>query len=67
MGNGVDVGAGAKILGPVVIGEGAVIGANAVVVRDVPAGAIAVGVPAAIKYRKTADTAQIPTEIEHQD
>lgn len=45
----VDVGAGAKILGPIVIGEGAVIGANAVVLRNVPAGAVAVGVPARIR------------------
>jgi len=51
--NGVDVGAGAKILGAVVIGERAVIGANAVVVKDVPAGAIAVGVPAKIRYKET--------------
>jgi len=49
VGNGVVVGAGAKVLGPVVIGDGAQIGANAVVVRDVPAGAIAVGVPAQIR------------------
>ncbi len=46
IGDNVDVGAGAKILGPVRIGDGAVIGANAVVIRDVPPGAIAVGVPA---------------------
>jgi len=39
------VGAGAKVLGPIVIGEGARIGSNAVVVKDVPAGATAVGVP----------------------
>jgi len=48
LGNNVDVGAGAKILGPVTIGDGAVIGANAVVVKDVPAGATAVGIPARI-------------------
>lgn len=52
IGNGVDIGAGAKILGPVHIGQGAVIGANAVVLCDVPAGAMAVGVPALIKPRK---------------
>ncbi len=46
----VDVGAGAKILGGVVIGEHAVIGANAVVIDDVPAGAHATGVPAVIHY-----------------
>ncbi|PND37654.1 serine acetyltransferase [Paucibacter aquatile] len=44
----VDIGAGACVLGPVRIGRGAKIGANAVVLKDVPAGAIAVGVPARI-------------------
>jgi serine O-acetyltransferase len=48
----VDVGAGAVILGRVVIGDDAVIGANAVVLQDVPAGALAVGVPAVIKLRR---------------
>lgn len=42
------IGCGARILGPIRVGRGAVIGANAVVVRDVPAGATAVGVPARI-------------------
>ncbi len=46
VGDNVVVGAGAKVLGPVRIGDGAQIGANAVVVTDVPAGATAVGVPA---------------------
>lgn len=44
----VDIGAGAKILGPVKIGRHAKIGANAVVLEDVPAGATAVGIPARI-------------------
>jgi serine O-acetyltransferase len=48
IGGHVDIGAGAKILGPVTIGDHARIGANAVVVSDVPAGATAVGVPAHI-------------------
>ncbi|MFA5370649.1 MAG: serine O-acetyltransferase [Sideroxydans sp.] len=46
--NGVVVGAGAKILGPIRIGAGAKIGSNAVVVKDVPAGATAAGIPARI-------------------
>lgn len=44
----VDVGAGAKILGGVRVGAHAIIGANAVVIEDVPEGATAVGVPARI-------------------
>jgi len=51
LGNHVNVGAGAKILGKITIGDYAVIGANAVVLQDVPAGALAVGVPAVIKHR----------------
>ncbi len=46
--DGVVIGAGAKVLGPIEIGEQARIGSNAVVVRDVPAGATAVGIPARI-------------------
>ncbi|MCA8961183.1 MAG: serine acetyltransferase [Planctomycetes bacterium] len=52
LGQRVDVGAGAKILGPVQIGDDAKIGANAVVLIDVPAGALAVGVPAKVKTRE---------------
>jgi serine O-acetyltransferase len=48
LGGHVDIGAGAKLLGPISIGADARIGANAVVLRDVPAGATAVGVPARI-------------------
>jgi len=48
LGRKVVVGAGAKILGPILVGDGAKIGSNAVVVRDVPAGATAVGIPARI-------------------
>jgi serine O-acetyltransferase len=49
LGGHVDVGPGAKILGGVTIGDHAVIGANAVVLSDVPPGAVAVGVPAVTK------------------
>lgn len=51
IGNDVFIGAGAKVLGPVTVGDGARIGANAVVVCDVPAGATAVGIPARLLGR----------------
>ena len=51
IGNRVDIGAGAKILGPIHVGDDVAIGANAVVLKDVPANSIAVGVPARILPR----------------
>jgi serine O-acetyltransferase len=48
IGNNVIIGTGAKILGPIKIGNNAKIGANSVVLEDVPENAIAVGVPARI-------------------
>lgn len=48
LGRGVIVGAGAKILGPILVGDGAKVGSNAVVVKEVPPGATAVGIPARI-------------------
>ncbi len=48
LGRGVIIGAGAKVLGPITIGDGAKIGSNAVVVKNVPEGATAVGIPARI-------------------
>ncbi|MDG4554662.1 MAG: serine O-acetyltransferase [Candidatus Competibacter sp.] len=51
IGNRVDIGAGAKILGPIRIGDDVAIGANAVVLRDVPPNSLAVGVPAQIRPR----------------
>ena len=51
VGDNVTVGAGAKILGPVAIGSGAQIGANAVVITDVPRDHVAVGIPARIRPR----------------
>ena len=51
IGNNVDIGAGAKLLGNIRIGDNVVIGANAVVLIDVPDDSLAVGVPAIIKPR----------------
>jgi serine O-acetyltransferase len=48
LGNDVFIGAGAKIVGPVTIGEGARVGANAVVVSDVPPHSTVVGIPAKV-------------------
>lgn len=48
LGTGVVIGAGAKVLGPILLGDGARVGSNAVVVKDVPAGSTAVGIPARI-------------------
>jgi serine O-acetyltransferase len=53
IGRGVRIGTGAKILGPIHVGPGAVIGANSVVLSDVPAGATAAGVPARIVASKS--------------
>lgn len=50
LGDRVTVGAGARILGAIVVGDDVQIGANSVVVKDVPAGAIATGVPAVVRF-----------------
>ena len=46
IGNNVLLGAGAKIIGPITIGDGSKVGANALVVKDVPPGAVVTGIPA---------------------
>jgi serine O-acetyltransferase len=48
IGDGVIIGSGAQVLGPLIVSEGARIGANAVVLKDVPQGATMVGIPAKI-------------------
>ena len=53
VGDDVTLGIGAKVLGPVRVGDRAVIGAGAVVLEDVPADALAVGVPARIVLRRS--------------
>src|SRR5690606_6643808 len=62
LGDRVTVGAGAKVLGPVWVGDDAQIGANAVVVKDVPAGAVAVGIPARIRVPNAPVTERSRTE-----
>jgi serine O-acetyltransferase len=52
IGSRVDIGAGAKVLGPIRVGDDVAIGANAVVLIDVPSNSIAVGVPARILPRR---------------
>jgi serine O-acetyltransferase len=67
LGDRVDIGAGAKILGPIRIGDDVIIGANAVVLTDVPPNSLAVGVPARVLPRKTqspvVDREMVPSEI----
>lgn len=58
LGNGVNVGAGAKVLGGVKIGDHAVIAANAVVLNDVPAAHLAAGIPAKIRPLKSSSSTE---------
>lgn len=58
IGNNVTIGAGAKVIGRVTVGDHAKVGANAVVLQDVPAYCIAVGVPARIISRPASQHAQ---------
>jgi len=64
VGNNVTIGAGARILGPVNIGDRVQIGANSVVVRDIPAGAVATGVPAQVRFP---DEGEDPYELMFKD
>jgi serine O-acetyltransferase len=59
LGNNVFVGVGAKVLGPIKVGDHAVIGANAVVLHDVPPHAVVAGVPARIIKKKAAIVEQM--------
>jgi serine O-acetyltransferase len=58
IGNNVDIGAGAKLLGPIRIGDNVLIGANAVVLCDVPDNSVAAGVPAVVRPRRTPNAAE---------
>jgi len=64
IGNRVDIGTGAKVLGAITVGDDVAIGANAVVTKDVPANSVAVGVPAVVKPRVSpaeSDTISTPS------
>ena len=66
LGDRVDIGAGAKVLGPIRIGNDVAIGANAVVLCDVPDNSIAVGIPARVLPRRTSAPASAVREtIQH--
>ncbi|WP_427126724.1 serine O-acetyltransferase EpsC [Priestia megaterium] len=51
IGNNVTLSAGAKIIGPIILGDNVVVGANAVVIKDVPNNSVAVGIPAVYKEK----------------
>ncbi|WP_243763001.1 serine O-acetyltransferase EpsC [Allobranchiibius sp. CTAmp26] len=57
VGDRVTIGAGARVLGPIRVGPEAQIGANAVVVKDVPPRAVATGIPAKVRFVHTGDDA----------
>jgi serine O-acetyltransferase len=65
LGNGVVVGAGAKILGPITVGDNSRIGANAVVVKPVPPDSLVVGVPGEIVKRSKPRSSQLKPDLEH--
>ena len=72
LGNNVMVGSGAKVLGPFRIGDGAKIAAGAVVLKEIPAGATAVGIPAKVvrrdgeKIEEQLDQIHIPDPVSQQ-
>ena len=72
LGNNVMVGSGAKVLGPFKIGDGAKIAAGAVVLKEIPAGATAVGIPAKVvrrdgeKVEEQLDQIHIPDPVSQQ-
>jgi serine O-acetyltransferase len=65
LGDRVVVGAGAKVLGAIVIGEDSRIGANAVVVKPVPPNSVVVGVPGQIVVRSKPHTAHDAPDLDH--
>jgi serine O-acetyltransferase len=64
IGNRVDIGVGAKILGPITVGDDSTIGANAVVLEDVPPNSIAIGIPAKAIARRHSNGARRIENVE---
>jgi serine O-acetyltransferase len=62
LGKGVVVSAGAKVLGGFTVGDGARVGSNAVVLKEIPAGATAVGIPARILHPDLPQSADSKTK-----
>ena len=65
VGDRVTIGAGAKVLGPITVGHDSRIGANAVVVRDVPPNSVVVGVPGQVIARTHPRTAASPPDLDN--
>lgn len=67
IGNGVRITAGAKVIGPVTVGDNVVVGANAVVVKNVPKNKVVGGVPAKIIGENTERLLYFPEKAEYQE
>jgi serine O-acetyltransferase len=68
LGDGVVIGTGATILGPITIGANSIVGAQAVVVTDAPAWSVLTGIPATVKPRAHDGTAPIPVvDLQYAD
>lgn len=65
--DGVMVGAGAKVLGPITIGAGSAVGANAVVTKDAPPNSILTGIPAKIRPRKPDQNTPLVDAVQYVD